>query len=82
MAQLLVRNIEEPLKERLRRRAQQHGRSMEAEAREILRRAVLSEPKREGGVGTEIAALFKDLKVDFEIPEFKGEQVRTPKFPE
>jgi len=82
MAQLLVRNIEESVKEGLRRRAQQHGRSMEEEAREILRCAVLSEPKQGGGIGTEIAALFKDLEVDFEIPEFKGEQVHIPRFPE
>jgi antitoxin FitA len=82
MAQLLVRNIEETVKERLRRRAKQHGRSMEEEAREILRQAVLSEPRRRRGAGTEIAAMFKDLNVDFEIPEFKDEQVRIPKFPE
>jgi plasmid stability protein len=82
MAQLLVRNIEENVKDRLRRRAKRHGRSMEEEAREILRQAVLSEPRREREAGAQIAAMFKDLNVDFEIPEFKDEQVRTPKFPE
>ena len=37
MAQILVRNIDERLKARLQRRAKRNGRSMEAEAREILR---------------------------------------------
>ncbi len=81
MAQLIVRRIEENVKERLRRRAKMHGRSMEEEAREILRRAVLSEPRREPGAGTQIAALFKGLAMDFDIPEFRGEPVRPAKFP-
>jgi antitoxin FitA len=36
MAQLLVRNIDETIVEALRRRAARHGRSAEAEHREIL----------------------------------------------
>ncbi len=40
MAQILVRNLEDRLKGRLQRRAKQHGHSMEAEAREILRNAL------------------------------------------
>ncbi|MDX2179135.1 MAG: hypothetical protein SFV18_06050 [Bryobacteraceae bacterium] len=40
MASLTVRNLEESVKTRLRVRAAQRGRSMEEEAREILRNAV------------------------------------------
>lgn len=40
MAQLVVRNLDEETKTRLRRRAAEHGRSMEAEARDILAKAV------------------------------------------
>lgn len=40
MAQLVVRNLDEETKARLRRRAAERGRSMEAEAREILTEAV------------------------------------------
>ena len=37
---LTIRNLEEPVKQKLRVQAASHGRSMEAEAREILTRAV------------------------------------------
>ena len=40
MASITIRNLDEPLKKRLRIRAAEHGRSMEEEAREILRLAV------------------------------------------
>lgn len=40
MASMMVRNIDEGLKARLRVRAALHGRSMEDEAREILRAAL------------------------------------------
>ena len=42
MAQLIVRGIEADVVTRLKRRAMAHGRSMEAEHREILRAAVQS----------------------------------------
>ena len=37
---LTIRNLEEPIKQKLRMQAASHGRSMEAEAREILTRAM------------------------------------------
>ena len=37
---MTIRNIDEALKQRLRVRAAEHGRSMEEEAREILRQVV------------------------------------------
>jgi plasmid stability protein len=43
MAALLVRKLEAELIERLRRRARAHGRSVEAEHREILRAALQPE---------------------------------------
>ena len=42
MAQLIVRNLEPELVHRLKLRAAQHGRSMDAEHREILRQALLT----------------------------------------
>ena len=75
MAQLLVRNLEDRLKVRLQRRARTHGRSMEEEAREILRNALREEePAR--GLGTEIAALFRDCGLQEEIPELRGHAAR------
>jgi antitoxin FitA len=40
MASITIRNLEEPLKGKLRVRAARHGRSMEEEARQILRAAL------------------------------------------
>lgn len=37
---LTIRNLAEPVKQKLRMQAASHGRSMEAEAREILTQAV------------------------------------------
>ena len=37
---LTIRNLEEPVKQKLRMRAASHGRSMEAEARDILTSAI------------------------------------------
>jgi plasmid stability protein len=46
MAQLIVRNLEDEIVKRLRLRAAQNGRSVEAEHREILREALLGGPRR------------------------------------
>ena len=40
MASITIRNLDDSLKQRLRVRAAEHGRSMEEEVREILRKAV------------------------------------------
>ena len=40
MASITIRNLEDAVERRLRVRAAEHGRSMEDEARDILRRAV------------------------------------------
>lgn len=44
MAQLIVRNIEEEVVEALKLRAARHGRSAEAEHRELLRAALSNRP--------------------------------------
>jgi plasmid stability protein len=46
MAQLVVRNLDEELVAKLKLRAAEHGRSTEAEHREILREALSQEPRR------------------------------------
>ena len=47
MASITVRNLEEGLKRRLRIRAAENGRSMEQEARDILRAALDQESSTE-----------------------------------
>jgi plasmid stability protein len=81
MAQLLVRNLEEDVKARLRVLAAEHGRSMEEEARVILRQAVEERP-RLFGLGTRMAARFakSGLRDDEQLPEFRGETVRPVQF--
>ena len=49
MGQILIRNVEDDMKSRLKRQAARHGRSMEEEARDILRDGL----KREGGAEKE-----------------------------
>jgi plasmid stability protein len=77
MEQLLVRNLEAQLKQRLKRRAQRHGRSMEEEARDILRNALREEDTPGTGLGTDIAALFSEIRpsnigLEEAFPELRG----------
>jgi len=81
MAQLVVRNLEEKVKRRLRRRAKDHGRSMEEEARMIIREAVSDKPPQEG-LGTRLAKLFSNVPPEFKIEEIRGQKPRPAKFDE
>ncbi len=83
MAQLIVRNIEDEVKERIARRARAHGHSMEEEVRRILREAVGEEarPSDEPGLGTQLARHFAEYGLDGrELPEMKGEAPRPAIF--
>jgi plasmid stability protein len=83
MAQLIVRNIEDDVKQRLAERARRHGRSMEQEVRDILRNAVRDMPEREPEVdmGTRLSNFFaKHGLQHIEIDELKREQARPAKF--
>jgi plasmid stability protein len=83
MAQFVVRNIENGVKARLQRRARRNGRSMEEEIRDILRAAVHEEEHAPaGGLGTEIATLFSKSGIDFDIPELRGHEIKSPLFEE
>lgn len=77
MAQLIVRNLEEEVKTRLRQRASRHGRSVEEEVRDILRDATKGEGKRKGGVGSAMTRLFQNIGLQREIPELKGTTPRA-----
>jgi plasmid stability protein len=61
MAQLLVRNLAEHVKLALQRRARQHGRSMEEEARRILEAAVETSERGDVGWASSIAAQFSAI---------------------
>jgi antitoxin FitA len=77
MAQFVVRDLEEEVKVRLKRRAQRHGRSMEEEIRHILRNAAKESGRPVAKLGSRIAARFKGSGMSFELPELKGEGARA-----
>ena len=67
MAQLIVRNLPDEIRDLLKAQARRHGRSMEEEVRSILRDAVLREgPEAGEGLGSRIAALFGDEGISIE----------------
>lgn len=81
MAQLLIRKIDADVKENLRRRAKRHGVSMEEEARSILRTELLKPEGEEYGLGSRIAALFRDIPDnDTPLPEFPRESFKPIDF--
>jgi plasmid stability protein len=80
MAQFVVRNLEEDVKRRLKRRAARHGRSLEEEVREILRNAVAEKPRGGIGLGSRIAARFENIGLDHDLPEWRGEAPRPATF--
>lgn len=79
MASLTIRNFDDELKARLRLQAAQHGWSMEQEAREILRRAVLA-PSSGPGFAQTIHRRFAALDVQ-ELPIPKRRAARLPATP-
>ena len=80
MAQFVVRNIEGNVKARLKRRADIHGRSMEAEIREILRNATREENQPPPRLGSRIAARFAKTGLAADLPELRGQRARSADF--
>lgn len=69
MASITVRNLEKGLKRRLRVRAAENGRSMEEEARVILRKALYCQPQAQQDLAAAIRARFAPLGgVELELP--------------
>ncbi len=77
MASITIRNLDDVLKSRLRIQAAVHGRSMEDEARDILRSALNREPTRKGSLAASIRARFAPLG-GVELPVVVREPMRAP----
>jgi len=77
MAQLLVRQLDEDLKDALQRRARAHGRSTEEEVREILRDAVLAGQPAPVQLGSTIASRFRGEGISQDFPELRGHPARA-----
>lgn len=74
---MTIRNIDEQLKKRLRVQAAMHGRSMEDEARDILRSALSTAPERGQSLVEAIRSRISPLEgVDLKLPP--REAIRTP----
>ena len=80
MAQVIVRSLDEALKSAPKRRAIQHGCSMEEEVRQILRCAVNEEPTPAVKLGSSIAARFVGIGLDTPLPELHGQSIDPPTF--
>ena len=77
MASITIRNLDEPLKARLRVQAAIHGRSMEEEARNILRSALSRSSARPTNLAASIRARFAPLG-GVELPRIRREPMRDP----
>ena len=77
MATLTIRDLDEALKRSLRVRAASRNRSMEEEARQILRAALLAAPAPAGDLASRIRARFVGLG-DIELPIAEREPMRAP----
>ncbi len=75
MAQILIRNLNEDIKNQLKKRATNHGTSMEAEARSILANVLKHEKSTTGSLGTSMAARFSKTGLDFPLPELHGQTI-------
>lgn len=76
MASITIRNLDDTVKRRLRVRAAEHGRSMEEEAREILRQ-VVGQEKPAHNLATAIRARVAPLGgVELDLPP--REPMREP----
>jgi len=82
MATITIRQLDEKTKSRLRVRAAHHGRSMEEEAREILRSALTFPAPVKGNLAESIARRFGALGgFDFELSR-RDAMRRAPGFGE
>ncbi|HYZ87156.1 MAG TPA: hypothetical protein VE621_22255 [Bryobacteraceae bacterium] len=77
MASITIRNLDERVKSNLRIRAARHGRSMEEEAREILKGALMADETRSPNLGQAIRRHIEPLGgVELALPQ--RQPVRRP----
>jgi antitoxin FitA len=77
MASITIRNLDEDLKKRLRVRSAQHGRSMEEEARDILRNTLATDVPTPSNLAESVRRRFRTLgDVELAIPT--REPMREP----
>ncbi len=80
MASMMIRKLDESVKKRLRLRAAEKGRSLEAEVRDILNREAMASPKPRLDIGESIRRRFTSFG-GVEIEPFPDEVLSTPATP-
>ncbi len=81
MDQFTVRNIEEEVKVRFKQRAMEHGISLGAEVRLVLRNAVkVDQPSDAPGLGSRIAVRFAKVGLTEALPAVRGQAPRRIDF--
>jgi plasmid stability protein len=82
MSSITIRNLEDSVKSRLRLRAARHGRSMEEEARHILRTALADKTRRSADLFAAIRRRIAPARgVELQIP-VRGLMREPPRFEE
>jgi plasmid stability protein len=77
MASITIRNLDDEIKARLRVQAAQHGRSMEDEARHILRAALAGDVQPSHNLGASIRRRFASIGgIELDLPP--REPMREP----
>jgi plasmid stability protein len=77
MAVMTIRDLDDAIRNRLRMRAAMHGRTMEEEARDILRSALSTDLPRPPDLGRAIHERFRALG-GVELPDAPPAAVRRP----
>jgi plasmid stability protein len=77
MASITIRQLDEATKTRLRVRAAKHGRSMEEEAREILKVVLTAERSGPSSLVESIRRRFQSVG-GVELPDLPREPLRQP----
>jgi plasmid stability protein len=80
MASLVIRKIDDRTKSRLRVQAAHHGRSMEEEAREILRSTLAEDETKKENLAQAVRRRFSTIGgVELELPK-RGPTRKPPDF--
>jgi antitoxin FitA len=79
MANITIRNLEETTKRKLKIRAAMNGRSMEQEAREILRSALARNPQKKANLAERVREIFSPLG-GVDLDRLPREAIRDPEW--
>ncbi|WP_390370113.1 FitA-like ribbon-helix-helix domain-containing protein [Crinalium epipsammum] len=74
---MTLQNLDDDIKNLLQKRAEAHGRSLEEEAKEILRTVLIENQENTLNLASVIERRFAHF-VDFELPDIPKEPLREP----